>query len=1474
MKTPLQPMNCFLLAIILLVSSPVYAQMSNTAERSNTVNLYNIPLLEKRIQLLAAVKAHPQLYAETGTESGSIHIVGKADLSDQTVALLFEQLMAQLVTQANEMTKTELAEAAAQWKTQLTQTWVAYALGDQLNLRGDFCAESDPFCTGEIYSFPAGYNSGVAEPGPDYGCLSSQPNPVWYHMRILQAGDITIEMEGIKTNGEDMDIDFALWGPYNDPVSPCPDDLTSDCGDACPSNTANPNFYPSGNLHDCSFSYINVEHAHIDNGQVGQYYILLITNYSNQPGNITFQKTAGTGETDCSIVPPPIGSNSPVCVGETLELYADNVAGASYLWTGPNGFTSNQQNPVINNVTMANAGTYTLVITVGSSQSDPVQIQVEINPMPVPDFSFTEACLGEATVFTDLSTVNPPSGVITTWHWAFGDGTESNQQNPTHTYTAAGTYQVSLTTYTGQSECAQDVSKQVLVKMAATVDAGEDQSVFHDWIAELEGNATSGSGNYSFQWEPSNLIANPSNLQTNTLALTETTVFTLFVTDNSGGCVSEDDVVITVIGDEFVIAPTIDDSNICPGESTQLHANASGGSGNYTYSWTSNPAGFNSTLANPVVSPGISTTYLLSVFDGQNSLDDEVFVEVGPVSVANAGADQTITTGWTTQLEGSVSGGSGNYTVAWQPAEMLENSAILNPFTIALDNSTVFTLTITDNVSGCTTDDQVTIFTTGGLLNVTASANPAEICAGESSTLQATASGGSGSYTYLWTTVPPSSWQATTAQTTVVPDETTTYQIELNDGQNSVFEQITVLVGAVTTANAGPDITIPAGTTAVLQGSVSGGSGGYSVQWTPASMLNDPSLLQPTTLALENTQIFELNITDAASGCPSEDEMTVIVSGTVLSINPTATPDFVCPAHGSQLHANASGGSGSYTYSWTSNPSGFTSNEANPMVYPEVTSTYILSVSDGENQVDGSVAVEVGQLSVADAGNDKEIVYGFTAIVEGSVSGDQNYTFGWTPANFLDNPEALSPTTVPLEQSRSFNLQVTNTASGCITDDAVQVTVTGGPLGVEITADAAVICSGTQVQLNANTFGGSGNYTYSWSSSNSGFTSTLPNPVVEPIQSTTYSVVVSDGMNTAQDQHTITVNLSPVADAGPNKVINIGTFTTLEGSASGGTGNFVYLWTPADSLDNPQTGQYQPQPQTKILYATTNFTLLVTDLNGCSAISETAVITGGDQLGVFVEADQQAICLGETTQLHATAFGGGSQNYTYLWSTNNSGWQSTAANPEICPEATTLYTVAVSDGFLTVEETLSITVKLLPQVDITPSAYTPTDNTIFVCVRDSVWLDAGPGFSYLWMNGATAQRQKALTNGNWIDVQDWSVRVTDPLTGCVNNDSLIVFFDFNSCNIGLEELANTDQLRIFPNPGNGQFQLIVKNMEATVSLLVRAADGRNLIHRDQLKLSKSVTTIQLDLMIQPNGIYFLTITDGHHTISRKLIKSD
>jgi hypothetical protein len=87
--------------------------------------------------------------------------------------------------------------------------------------------------------------------------------------------------------------------------------------------------------------------------------------------------------------------------------------------------------------------------------------------------------------------------------------------------------------------------------------------------------------------------------------------------------------------------------------------------------------------------------------------------------------------------------------------------------------------------------------------------------------------------------------------------------------------------------------------------------------------------------------------------------VTLTVGNVNLNVTTYADPSEICDGESTQLHADAFGGTWAYTYSWTSNPAGFTSNEQNPMVTPADTTTYMVEVYDGENTVTGNTEVFV-----------------------------------------------------------------------------------------------------------------------------------------------------------------------------------------------------------------------------------------------------------------------------------------------------------------------------------------------------------------------------------------------------------------------------------------------------------------------------------------------------------------------------------
>ena len=164
---------------------------------------------------------------------------------------------------------------------------------------GTNCASSAQFCTDSAINYTIQTNNSTAESGPDYGCLCNQPNPTWFHMQVETAGDFTINIA--SSCG---DVDFAAWGPF--PSFTCvPSDLNATgapkghcigAGDG-----TNPNYSAVyGSLIDCSYAIDATEDLQIASSNIGDFFILMITNFDNCNGNINFSQTGGAGSASCT----------------------------------------------------------------------------------------------------------------------------------------------------------------------------------------------------------------------------------------------------------------------------------------------------------------------------------------------------------------------------------------------------------------------------------------------------------------------------------------------------------------------------------------------------------------------------------------------------------------------------------------------------------------------------------------------------------------------------------------------------------------------------------------------------------------------------------------------------------------------------------------------------------------------------------------------------------------------------------------------------------------------------------------------------------------------------------------------------------------------------------------------------------------------------------------------------------------------
>jgi hypothetical protein len=358
---------------------------------------------------------------------------------------------------------------------------------------------------------------------------------------------------------------------------------------------------------------------------------------------------------------------------------------------------------------------------------------------------------------------------------------------------------------------------------------------------------------------------------------------------------------------------------------------------------------------------GNNTLSLWVEGDGCTSDTTVQSLVIGESPLVAVSADETILPyGDATVLHGSWTGGIGPFTFAWNHPELLLDPNSTDPQTTALEFTTEFIMAVTDQAANCTGYDTVLIQVAGGPLGVSLQADPAEICAGEQSVLTAQGLGGTENYTYSWTSLPPG-FTSDLAVITIEPLTTTQYTVTISDGLSIISEGITVTVFPNPMANAGPDQFIPYGTSTGLQGTGSAGSGNYGYRWEPSSLVVDPNSALAQTLNLEITTPFYLTITDLETGCISlSDEVIVQIEGGPLAVTINPSQPTVCSGNEVTLTAYTSGGNeGNYTYAWTSNPPGFSSNLPAITVQPLTTTQYTVTINDGFNIVQDDIEIIV-----------------------------------------------------------------------------------------------------------------------------------------------------------------------------------------------------------------------------------------------------------------------------------------------------------------------------------------------------------------------------------------------------------------------------------------------------------------------------------------------------------------------------------
>ncbi|MBI4929556.1 MAG: gliding motility-associated C-terminal domain-containing protein [Bacteroidetes bacterium] len=581
---------------------------------------------------------------------------------------------------------------------------------------------------------------------------------------------------------------------------------------------------------------------------------------------------------------------------------------------------------------------------------------------------------------------------------------------------------------------------------------------------------------------------------------------------------------------------------------------------------------------------------------------------------------------------------------------------------------------------------------------VTMSAN-VTICAGQSATLNATGSGTSAPYTYAWTPVGTLN-NPNLSNPVATPAGTQTYTCLVTDGV-SCTETGTVTV----TVNALPGVGMTgAGSICIGNGATLSGTGGSTYSWSTGAVTTSITV-SPTTAT--SYTVWGTN----AAGCSNTATGTVNINSPP-SISISGAASSIC--NGTSATLTGTGGS---TYSWS------TGAVTNPItVSPPSSTTYTVWGTDAVGCSNTATAtVNVNALpAVSISGGATSICNGNSATLTGSGGTSYSWSTGAVTTSITVSPTTSTTYTVWGTDANGCS----NTATSTVDIFSAAVAGIGG---------TNPICVGQTTTLTA-----SGGTSFSWW--NNGSTS---NPLTDnPTSTTTYTVTATDANGCSDDDvFTVTVNPLPTANAGTDVSICSGFNTTLNA-----TGNGTFLWSPSTGLSSTTDANPTANPT-----VTTSYTVTVT--NSCGSIDDSVMVTITTTPSVNAGTDA-TICMGGNTTLIASGSG------TYAWSPGTGLNNTSIANPTANPTASTNYTVTITTGCGTAEDSVWV---IIDAPLATVSGNSP------VCSGSSSTLCATGGGTYAWSAGPTT----SCITVSPTSATNYTVTITDSF-GCTDSDTLTI----------------------------------------------------------------------------------------------------
>ena len=971
-----------------------------------------------------------------------------------------------------------------------------------------------------------------------------------------------------------------------------------------------------------------------------------------------------------------LASPASICPGASSTLTASGAA--NYVWSNGATTSSISVSPTLTT-------TYTVYDTTNGCGGSPQIITVNVNPTPTITVSASAGtiCSGSSSTLTVNGAVN--------YVWSNGATASTITVSPasTTTYTVNG-----ITS--GCNSAPQTVT--ITVNPTPTISVSASPST----ICSGSSSTLTVSGAANYVWNngatTSAIIVSPAS----------TTTFT--VNDTTSGCGGAPQTITVNVNPTPTVTISASSGTICSGSSTTLTAN-----GATKYVWSNG-----ATVSSISVSPTTTTTYTLNdTTSGCGGASQTITITVNPTpTVTTSASFGTICSGSSSTLTAS---GAASYT--WS------NGATTSSITVSPSSTTTYT--VIGTTTSCNSPPQTVVITVNTTPTITASALPATICSGSSSTLSA-----SGATNYLWSngatassiTVSPNStttytitgtangctgaqqiviltvnptptvslsasatticmgsssiltatgavnyaWStgATTSSIAVSPNSTTTYVVSGNTtGCTGVPQAIVIAV------NPNPTVTVSGGPTTICSGSSStlSASGATSYVWSNGATTSS------VTVFPSSTTIY--TVTGTTNGCSDQQTITVNVNPTP-TITASASPPSICPGYSSTITAT-----GATTYAWS--PSTGLNSTFGSSVIASLTSsvTYTITGTIGSCVSTQTITVNVSPVLPITASASPAIVctgQSSTLTASGAV------TYNWSPSTSLNTSSGPSVIATP---TITTTYTIVGVSSTCVGLQTVVVAVNPSPT-ITITPSPVTICSGSSMTLTA-----SGANTYTW---NTGATSS--SITVSPTTSTTYSITGSICSNSASQTVNVTVNPTPTITLSASATtICAGSSAVL--TASGATS---YNWNTGAT-----TSSITVSPTSATTYTVAGISI------GCSSIPQTITINVNPTPTVTASASPAAICSGSSTTLSASGA------TTYSWNTG-----ATTSSITASPATSKTYTVTGTTGTCGDPQTVIVSVTATPTLAISASAST-------ICSGTSTTLTASGAGNYVWNTGAT-----------------------------------------------------------------------------------------------------------------------------------------